>query len=127
MYDYECHHENLSCLSDLQAAIEGNRREGRSRHHQSHSHHTSSTPSSNVLNSMNSGLNGSITANNIHTSINDVSASLSGTTVSTAAGFSYPLMAPHSVAAALFGKHFNALGLKAGKIPSSFKRLCLAI
>ncbi|KAI1712805.1 ARID/BRIGHT DNA binding domain-containing protein [Ditylenchus destructor] len=63
LYDYECHHENLSCLSDLQAAIEGNRREGRS--------------------------------------------------LSTAAGFSYPLMAPHSVAAALFGKHFNALGLKA--------------
>ncbi|KAI1722501.1 ARID/BRIGHT DNA binding domain-containing protein [Ditylenchus destructor] len=108
LYDYECHHENLSCLSDLQAAIEGNRREGRSRHHQSHSHHTTSTPSSNVHNSM----NGSITANNIHTSVNDVNASLAGTAVSTAAGFSYPLMAPHSVAAALFGKHFNALGLK---------------
>lgn len=102
MYDYECDHENLSCLSDLTAAIEGNRREGRRTNTGELSGPT--TASSTGPCNLNGG------NNNHHGSINSSGDNISNESMVAAAAaiFPYQLMGPIG---AIFGKQMN-LNLK---------------
>lgn len=95
LYDYECDHENLSCLSDLTAAIEGNRREGRRTNtcELSGSASISSNGPPNLI--INNSNNNNSSLENIS---NDTMAAAA------AAMFPYQLMGPMG---AIFGKHIN--------------------
>uniref|UniRef100_A0A914ENX9 Protein dead ringer-like protein n=1 Tax=Acrobeloides nanus TaxID=290746 RepID=A0A914ENX9_9BILA len=102
LYDFECERENLSTPSELQQAIEGNKREGRRTGH-----------GSGNGSSLNGGLGGSSSG-----LILSATGSGCGSAGTSANPFTFPFSTPHSAAAAaaaansFLGKHLNgAFGL----------------
>ena len=103
LYDFECERENLSTPSELQQAIEGNKREGRRTGH-----------GSGNGSSLNGGLGGSSSG-----LILSATGSGCGSAGTSANPFTFPFSTPHSAAAAaaaansFLGKHLNgAFGLR---------------